>query len=170
VGSTLTAVAPAYFQSGVTTGYQWQVNGAPVSGATGSTYQVKSADLGKSITVVVTGTKTDYLPSTATATVATSTVTPATTTMKVTAPKKIKKGHKATITVTVSAPGATPGGTINVTFGGKTVPAKALANGTVKITLPKQHKTGKKKLVVSYVPAAGFTAATTTLKVRITKH
>ena len=60
VGQTLTAVAPTFFQTGVATTYQWQVDGQPVAGATGTTYKVKPADAGKKITVMATGTLAGY--------------------------------------------------------------------------------------------------------------
>jgi len=67
VGQTLTAHAPDYFNESVTPTYQWQVDGTNVAGAVASTYVVKPGDIGKAITVVVTGTKAGYVSSTDTA-------------------------------------------------------------------------------------------------------
>lgn len=39
--------------------YRWLRNGAPISGATASTYTLRSTDLGRRISVVVTGTRAD---------------------------------------------------------------------------------------------------------------
>ena len=41
--------------------YQWNADDVPISGATAASYTVSPDDLGKSITVTVTGTKTGYL-------------------------------------------------------------------------------------------------------------
>ena len=166
VGSTLTAVAPHYFQSGVAAAFQWKVNGAPVAGATGSTYQVKAADLGKQITVTVTGTKADYLSSTTTAPAVTAGV--AATTLSVDAPKKVKKGQQITLTVSVSAVGATPTGKVTVSLGKKEVTGQ-LVNGKVTLSLGKARKTGKQTVTVTYVPDSGFAAASTTVVVKVIK-
>lgn len=40
--------------------YQWLRNGVPISGASGSTYKLQTADAGKSISVEVTGNKAGY--------------------------------------------------------------------------------------------------------------
>ncbi len=42
-------------------GYQWKRSGATIAGATSSSYKLTSSDLGKSITVVVTGKKSSYV-------------------------------------------------------------------------------------------------------------
>ena len=59
-GSTLKLVKGAWGPAPVTTKYQWKRNGVAISGATASTYKVRSADRGKRITVAVTGTKVGY--------------------------------------------------------------------------------------------------------------
>ncbi len=63
VGSKLTAVAGTW-DSGVALNYQWFRQGTAV--ATGVTYTTTSADLGKSITVAVTGSKAGYVSATKT--------------------------------------------------------------------------------------------------------
>ncbi len=65
VGSKLTA-KPGTWDSGVALTYQWLRQGVAV--ATGATYTTTSADLGKSITVAVTGAKTGYKAATMTST------------------------------------------------------------------------------------------------------
>ena len=59
VGGSLTAV-PGGWDSGVALSYQWLRAGAAIAGATTSTYQVSSADVGKKVRVVVTGSLTGY--------------------------------------------------------------------------------------------------------------
>ena len=59
VGNTLTAV-PGTWDAGVTLGYQWYLNGAPISGATSSTFTLVQADLNGSIVVKVTGSLAGY--------------------------------------------------------------------------------------------------------------
>ncbi|WP_345508666.1 carboxypeptidase regulatory-like domain-containing protein, partial [Terrabacter aeriphilus] len=60
VGSTLTATAATWSPAPVTLTYQWYRSGVAVSGATGSTYALAAADLGKAMTVRVTGSRSTY--------------------------------------------------------------------------------------------------------------
>ncbi|MHA7180411.1 S8 family serine peptidase [Arthrobacter sp. MDB2-24] len=59
VGSTLTATTAAW-TAGTTLKYQWYRTGVPITGATGATLALTAADLGQTITVGVTGSKTGY--------------------------------------------------------------------------------------------------------------
>ncbi len=59
VGSLLTAV-PGTWDTGTALGYQWQVAGEDVAGATGPAYAPVPADLGGTVTVEVTGSKPGY--------------------------------------------------------------------------------------------------------------
>nr|WP_228508584.1 cell wall-binding repeat-containing protein [Herbiconiux sp. VKM Ac-1786] len=60
VGSTLTAVAGSWSPSSVELSYQWKRDGAPIDGATASTYLVQTPDAGHSLSVAVTGRKSGY--------------------------------------------------------------------------------------------------------------
>ena len=60
VGQTLTATAGSWDPSPDTTSFQWLANNSPISGATGSTYVVKQADLRRTISVRVTGVRSGY--------------------------------------------------------------------------------------------------------------
>ena len=85
VGSTLTANAGTWVPAPVTLAYQWSRAGTAVSGATRSTYALTAADLGKTMTVKVTGSKATYATtaktSAATAAVVAGTLTAATPTI-----------------------------------------------------------------------------------------
>ncbi len=61
VGKKLTAKAGTWTPKPVKLSYQWKANGAAISRATSSTLTVPASVLGKTITVTVTGTKTDYV-------------------------------------------------------------------------------------------------------------
>jgi hypothetical protein len=54
------------WMSGTTLTQQWLRNGQSISGATGTTYKLKSADRGKRISVRVNATKLGYSPATVT--------------------------------------------------------------------------------------------------------
>ena len=78
VGQSLTATAGTWNPSDATTALQWVAGGIDVSGATAATYTPVAADLGKTITVRVTASKTGYTnassTSAATAAVAAGTI------------------------------------------------------------------------------------------------
>lgn len=59
VGRTLTLVKGSWM-SGATTNYRWYANGAPISGASRSTYTLTSGTAGKQISVNVAGRRTGY--------------------------------------------------------------------------------------------------------------
>lgn len=59
VGVQLTAV-PGTWDSGVALTYQWRVDGAPVAGATGTTFTPAAAQAGGVVTVAVTGTRSGF--------------------------------------------------------------------------------------------------------------
>jgi len=60
VGVSITANTASWVPSGTSFTYQWLSNGAVISGATGPTYTPAAADVGKTLTVTVTGKKTGY--------------------------------------------------------------------------------------------------------------
>jgi hypothetical protein len=63
LGKTLTVAPPAWTPAGVsvTTTYQWQRDGVGITGATGTSYTLVTADFGKSITVKATGKAPGYI-------------------------------------------------------------------------------------------------------------
>ena len=107
VASKLTAVPGAWAPTPVAFKYQWYVDGAAISGATASTYSLPSAQLGKSITVKVTGSKTGYTSvakTSAAVVVAAATFTPGTPTISGTAAVGVKlTAAKGTWSPTTSA-------------------------------------------------------------------
>jgi hypothetical protein len=63
LGRTLTVSPPSWSPSGVSvnTTYQWQRDGSNISGATGTSYTLVTADFGKSISVKATGKAPGYI-------------------------------------------------------------------------------------------------------------
>ena len=64
VGTSLTLTPPVWDNDFTTTTYQWQRDGANISGATQTTYAVTATDVGKALTVKATGTRAGYDPGT----------------------------------------------------------------------------------------------------------
>lgn len=75
-------------------------------------------------------------------------------TMKVRASKKVRRGTKAKVWVTLSAPNGVPvTGKVQVKVGGKTING-TVKNGKVTIKLPKAKKTGTVRVRVTYLGSA----------------
>jgi lysophospholipase L1-like esterase len=72
MAQTLTASTGTWSPTPDSFAYQWKRAGTNISGATASTYQVASADVGQAVTVAVTATKSGYTNGTTTS----SSVTP----------------------------------------------------------------------------------------------
>ena len=106
VAKKLTA-DPGKWTDGASFTYQWNADGTAIKNATKSTYTLKAAELGKTITVTVTGSKTGYetLPKTSVATtkVLAGTLTTATPTISGT----VKVGSTLT-----ASPGVWTSGTV----------------------------------------------------------
>ena len=60
VGYTLTANPGTWGPATVTLGYKWYRSGVLITGATAKTYKLAAADLGKTMSVMVTGAKVGY--------------------------------------------------------------------------------------------------------------
>ena len=103
----LTSTAPTWGQPGVTNTYQWLRAGANISGATGTTYTIVSADVGKAISLKVTGKKPGFTDTVSTSSALTANPGDAATP---TAPPTISGVAAARETLTVD-PGIWPSGT-----------------------------------------------------------
>ncbi len=66
VSATVRASTGTWTPAGTAYTYQWAANGTPISGATGETYKIPAAQVGKKLTVTVRATRADYVPAQAT--------------------------------------------------------------------------------------------------------
>ncbi|MDM7832371.1 cutinase family protein [Cellulomonas edaphi] len=143
VGKSLTALTGTWKPAPVTLKYRWYRSSTSISGATGSSYKLTSADAGKTITVRVTGSRTGY-----------STVT------KTSAGLAIQK-------VLARSPVPTVGGTAAV---GAKLTAKTGTWGPSPVTLTYQWFVGG--IAVSRATAASYVVAAKdagkAVKVRVT--
>lgn len=147
---------------GVTFAYQWSVGGVAVSGATTANFTPRTADVGKTVTVRVTGRKDGYAP-----VVTTSAPSAAVLPAAMTAPIPTISGTaKAGLTLT-----AKPGTwTTGVTFSYQWYVAGAAVSGATKATfIPRTVDIGKTATVrvtgshPAYTPVARTSRATATI-------
>ncbi|WP_427004430.1 beta strand repeat-containing protein [Pseudarthrobacter sp. H2] len=75
-GQKLTAVPGVWGPAPVTLAYQWKRAGVNIVGATAGTYVLTTADVGKTMTVTVTGTKAGYTTSARTSAASTAVTAP----------------------------------------------------------------------------------------------
>jgi hypothetical protein len=108
VGSTLTAAAGTWVPAATTTTYEWFRSGVTAPVATGASYQLVAADLGRTMTVRATGVRAGYATTSKTS-AATSAVAPAafTTVPTPTVSGTAKVGSTLTATAGTWVPAAT---------------------------------------------------------------
>jgi 5'-nucleotidase len=139
VGSTLTASGGTWSADDVTLAYQWNRAGAPIQGATASTYKLTAADAGAAITVTVTATAEGSLPGSATSDPVTVAKIASSTSGQ--ADRLIVFGNApVNYTVTVKASGASPTGDVAIYDGLKqiaTVTLDADDAGKATVQLPR---------------------------------
>ena len=164
VGLTLTANPGTWGPAPVTLAYQWKANGTAISGATAATYKAAAADLGKTITLTVTGTKAGYATaaktSAATAAVAAGTLTTAVPTIT---------GTVAVGQTLTAKPGTWGPAPVNLYYQWK-ANGTAISGATTAAYKPVSADVGKTLTVTvtgrktGYTTAAKTSTATTTVK------
>jgi hypothetical protein len=154
VGGTLT-VAPGSWTSGTTLTYRWAANGVSIGGATAKTLTLGAAQLGRKITVTVSGKKSGYTPtskaSKATAAVSRGILAAATPTISGTA----KVGSK----LTAKAAGWTAGTTLTYRWYAS---GKSITGATKSTFTPGRSQLGKKLTVTVTGAKAGYTTLSKT--------
>lgn len=130
VGSRLRSTTGTWNAAGLGHTYQWLRDGAPVAGATGSSYRVAVADVGKRLSVLVTATRGAAAVATSTSS-ATSPVTKAASRVRVkVARTTVKAGTHALVVARVTATGkAKPTGKVRIVVDGKVVRTVKLVRG-----------------------------------------
>ncbi|NUS50447.1 MAG: hypothetical protein HOQ22_05320, partial [Nocardioidaceae bacterium] len=130
LGSTLRVVTGSVTPRG-TASVQWIRSGVRIPGATGTTYRLRSADLGKVVKARVTWTRTGY--TTLNTYTAPSTRLRTTPVLRAT----LTPGHgRVTASVRVTAPGLRPvPGVVTFRSGGELLKAVTLRNGVATATV-----------------------------------
>lgn len=159
-GGTLTAPKVLYapWDSGIT--YQWRRDGAPIAGATGSSYRITHADSGHMITVTETANHRGLLPSTALfAPVGPVIADPTFTVTSLGGATQAKAG------ITVKEMGKPATGTVTFSSGGVKV-TRTLVNGSASASL-NGLTPGLRTITISYSGDALTSAGQTSTQVPV---
>jgi hypothetical protein len=166
-GSTVRVSPGTWSQASPSFAYQWLRTGAPIPGATSSSYRITPQDAGTSIAVLVLATKAGYHDGAATSVAVTVPQLTSTTTAALSA-SRVKKGQRVKIGITVAVPGVTgPLGTVKVYDGAKvikTLPLVSAREGKVTWKM-KKLKPGKHKIKAVFLG----NATTSGSKSKVTK-
>jgi hypothetical protein len=149
VGRVLRATTGTWDLPDTAVAVTWLANGAPIAGATATTYVVRPADVGKRLTVRVTATKAGHPDGTARAAATRPVAKAATTTRLTAAKKKVASGRKVKLTVRVAATGVTATGVVRIYDGRRLVKTVQLRDGVAKTRVKVAGK-GRHRLVARY--------------------
>ncbi len=149
VGSLLKATAGTWSTTGLSHGYQWLRDGAPIA-ATGSSYRVTAGDVGSRLSVRVTATRQGLAPAMSTS-VATAPVSKAASKVKARVGRtRVEAGTRVAVTAKVKvADRVTATGKVRVVVDGKVVRTVKVKRGkaTTSIVVPR----GTHRVVVRYL-------------------
>jgi surface antigen len=161
VGEELTVTPGRHAPSDAVPSYQWLRDGAPISGATGTSYSVSGEDLGAQISLRVTLTRRNYAPA-----VQSVQVPGHVTTSSATAVAALGKPGRAVVKVRVTAPGVTAAtGRVTVRVGTREVRAW-LTDGRVRVVV-RDVVPGHRTVRVSYDGTASIDASRGSTTVRV---
>ncbi|GGO72771.1 Ig-like domain repeat protein [Nocardioides deserti] len=165
VGRTLTASPGSWSAPDATFTYVWRRDGITIPGQTRPTYVVQLADIGKRLTVDVTATATGFSETVASATTAGTVNRLTSVTAAKLAKKKIRKGTKAKVVVTLRSAGVARTGQVRI-YDGRRVLKTLSVKGKKTVKLPKLG-VGKHRIKVTYLGSR--TTAPSTSKVVVLK-
>ncbi|MFJ9313990.1 CHAP domain-containing protein [Pimelobacter simplex] len=160
LGQVLTVTPATLTPTGTTVGYQWVRDGVPIPGATGTTYRLTAADVGRRVTAEMTATRPQYLPFHVMLPASTPVTSPAIFRLKT----RSERG-RAIVRVRVLAAGVSPvPGQVLIKVGrwSQTVKLDTKGVARVVVALPKGAKAVRVRYLGStVVPAARTTGSVT---------
>jgi hypothetical protein len=159
VGQRLRADAGTWRPNGVRTVVQWTRDGAPIAGATGSTYRLVRADLGHRIGIVVRAQLAGHATGVASAS-RRERVGKAIARLTVRAPARARAGAEVRVRVRVSVVGMVPDGRVQVRVDGRKVGAAVVEKGRAVLTVRVPRRTGAHRIAVAYRGTAVIQRAT----------
>lgn len=154
-GSMLMVNAGTWSQPNPTLKYQWLRSGAPIAGATSSSYSLTPGDAGKDVAVTVLASKAGFADGASTTASVPVARLESTTTSTLSA-TRIKRGKTVKAGVTVTVPGVpAPSGTVKIQDGVKTLKTFTMdpfRKGVMTVKLStKKLKVGRHKIKLVYV-------------------
>lgn len=160
VGSTVRVGGDSWSQPSPTLAYQWMRSGAPIPGATYSSYAIKPEDAGKDLSVTVLAKKVGFNDGSSSA-AAVAVPKMKSTTSSTLSTTRIKKGKVVKVGATVLVTGVpAPSGTIKIQDGVKTLKTYTLdpfRKGVMTVKLStKKLKPGRHKIKVVFVGTAAI--------------
>ncbi|WP_159081631.1 Ig-like domain repeat protein [Nocardioides sediminis] len=168
VGSTLRASVGTWSQPSPSLAYQWLRTGAPIPGATGTSYRLTPEDAGKNVAVTVLASKAGFTDGSASAP-AVSVPKMKSTTAATLSKTRVKVGKRVKIGITVAVPGVKgPTGSIKIFDGAKKLKTLTLVStrdGKIGWKLPKLKK-GKHKIKAVYL-GNGSTAGSKSKRIKL---
>ncbi|HWJ10380.1 MAG TPA: beta-L-arabinofuranosidase domain-containing protein, partial [Nocardioides sp.] len=166
VGRRLQASAGTWDVPDVELSVQWLVNGSPVAGATGSSYQVRKGDVGKRVSVRVTALADGRALGTADS-AATAPVRRGSSQLSVTASRTVvAKGRSVAVVARVTAPGLVATGRVAVYDNGRVVARPLLVKGVARVAV-RLRTAGRHLLVVRYAGAPWLASSRDWTPVRV---
>ena len=167
VGSTLSTTGGTWSVASPALAFQWARDGVAIAGATAATYALTTVDAGAAITVSVTASGEGYEPASATS--AEVTIAKLSSTTSGSLDRFVVVGKQTvTLSISVTASGVTPTGTVRIFDGTRPIATATLQDGAVKVTLPKLSR-GLHVIRAEYsgdVSVAGSTSSGQLLRVR----
>ncbi|SDC87603.1 family 78 glycoside hydrolase catalytic domain [Nocardioides lianchengensis] len=165
IGQRLRTTTGVWDVAGVRTSVQWTRDGAPVRGATGTSYVLTRADLGARVGVLVTATKAGHATGTAQV-VRPQRVAKATSRLSVTRPARVRRGAVVRVTVRVAVSGLSADGQVRVLDGPKRVGTAKVRNGRAVVRF-RATRPGVRTIRVQYLGNGSIQGSTARTKVRV---
>jgi alpha-L-rhamnosidase len=165
IGQRWQATVGVWSVEGVSTTTQWLRDGAPIPGATASTYVLTRADLGARIGVLVTASRAGHATGTAQV-VRPERVAKAVSRVRVTGARAVRAGAKARLVVRVVVSGLTAGGKVRVLDGRAQVVTGQLVRGRAVLRV-RLERPGVRRLAVRYLGSDSVAASVARVSVRV---
>lgn len=167
-GAQLRSTPGSWNTKGLTFARQWLRGGRPIAGATGATYKLKAADIGKRISLRVWASKPGAKVGVATSTPTNRVVKAASMTRLRVNRAKVKSGKPVTATARVAVPGIKPAGRVAFLANGKVVKRVKLGNGSAATQL--RLGVGNHKVRVRYLGTKNVARSLSpVVRVRVTR-
>lgn len=151
VGSTLSFTPGRWNGHPDSVTYQWLRNGAPIEGATATSYEMVGADLGRTLSVRSTAHTQGYPDFSGLSVAKAIPKARATVTLRLSSTRaRVNRTRLYEYVTVTAAQGQWPGGSVRTYVDGRRVSTATLSSGAVRVHLPVFRTTGRHKVQVRY--------------------